>query len=279
MSYSKPYSGSRISHLVSYNGILTIIVIYLILEVKHLIKLFADYHTHTVYSHGTGSILDNVMAARKKGLTEIAVTDHGIRHFAYGVRIRDIAKMRDEIDRINYNSEGIKVLMGMECNIISTAGDIDMDDSIRKYLDILLVGFHMMVLPKTAGDAVNIYGRNYLSKIFHLGTEGIKEENTESMIRAIRKHKIDIITHPGTRIPLDISLIAREAAKTGTALEINSHSSYMKAKHVIAAAEEGAEFVINSDAHAPEDVGNLQNGLNIAAEAGLTCDQIINAVK
>ncbi|HQA66044.1 MAG TPA: PHP domain-containing protein, partial [Bacillota bacterium] len=100
-------------------------------------KLFADYHTHTVYSHGTGSILDNVTAARKKGLTEIAVTDHGIRHFAYGVRIRDIAKMRDEIDRINYNSEGIKVLMGMECNIISTAGDIDMNDSIRKYLDIL----------------------------------------------------------------------------------------------------------------------------------------------
>lgn len=243
-----------------------------------MIKLFADYHTHTVYSHGRGSIMDNVMAARKKGLTEIAITDHGIRHFAYGVKVKDLGRMRDEVDRINSNSEGIKVLLGMECNIISTDGDIDMDESIRKYLDILLVGFHMMVLPKTARDAVNIYGRNYLSKIFHLGTEGIKEANTESMIKAIRKHKIDIITHPGARIPLDITLIAREAAKAGTALEINSHSSYMKAKHVIAAAGEGAKFVINSDAHAPEDVGNLQNGLDIAMEAGLTCDQIINSI-
>lgn len=244
-----------------------------------MIKLFADYHTHTVYSHGTGNIMDNVMAARKKGFSEIAITDHGIRHFAYGIRPKDISKMRDEIDRINDNTEGIKVLLGMECNIISTKGDIDMDESIRKYLDILLVGFHMMVLPKTAKDAVNIYGRNYLSKIFKLGREGIKEANTESMIMAIRKHKIDIITHPGTRIPLDTTLIAKEAAKTGTALEINSHSSYMKAEHVIAAAREGARFVINSDAHTPEDVGNLQNGLKIAIEAGLTGGQIINAVK
>lgn len=247
--------------------------------VRRMIKLFADYHTHTIYSHGTGNIMDNVMAARKKGLTEIAITDHGIRHFAYGVRLKDIAKMRDEIDRINENAEGIKVLMGMECNIISTDGDIDMDDGIRKYLDILLVGFHMMVLPKTAKDAFDIYGRNYLSKIFRLGTEGINKINTESMIKAIRKHKIDIITHPGTRIPLDTTLIAREAAIAGTALEINSHSSYMKAEHVIAAAKEGAKFVIDSDAHSPENVGNLQNGLSIAIEAGLTSEQIINAVK
>jgi putative hydrolase len=247
--------------------------------VRHLIKLYADYHTHTVYSHGTGEIIDNVMAARKKGLTEIAITDHGIRHFAYGVRLKDIAKMRDEIDRINDNESGIKVLLGMECNIISTDGDIDMNDSIRKYLDILLVGFHMMVLPKSVKDVINIYGRNYMSKIFHLGTEGIKEINTESMVKAIRNNKIDIITHPGARIPLDTTIIARAAAKAGTALEINSRSSFMRAEHVIAAAREGAKFVIDSDAHSPQDVGNLQNGLDIAIEAGLTSEQIINAVK
>lgn len=244
-----------------------------------MIRLFADYHTHTIYSHGKGDIMDNVVAARKKGLTEIAITDHGIRHFAYGVRFENIAKMRDEVDRINANVEGIKVLLGMECNIISTNGDIDMNDRVRKYLDILLVGFHMMVLPKSLKDLYNIYGRNYKTKIFHTGIEGIKETNTESMIKAIRKHKIDIITHPGARIPLDTTAIAREAAKVGTALEINSHSSFMRAEHVRVAAQEGAKFVIDSDAHTPEDVGNLQNGLDIAIEAGLSAEQIINAVK
>lgn len=244
-----------------------------------MIKLFADYHTHTTYSHGKGSIMDNVLAAKNKGLTEIAITDHGIRHFAYGIDPKNLAKMRDEIDRINESVQGIKVLLGMECNVISTEGDIDLDDSMRKYLDILLVGFHMMVIPKTPGDFFNIYCRNYMSKIFNLGNEGIEKINTESMIKAIRKNEIDIITHPGTRIPLNTTLVAIEAAKYGTALEINSHNSFMRAEHVRAAAKEGVKFVINSDAHTPDDVGNLQNGIDIATEAELSSEQIINAVK
>ena len=39
--------------------------------------MIADYHTHTVYSHGTGSVLENALIAKEKGLKEIAITDHG----------------------------------------------------------------------------------------------------------------------------------------------------------------------------------------------------------
>ena len=244
-----------------------------------MITLYADYHTHTIYSHGTGTIMDNVMAAKSKGLTEIAITDHGIRHFTFGVKKKNIVKMRAEIDRINENCDGIKVLLGMECNIISTEGDIDMNDEIRKYLDILLVGYHMMVKPKSLKDTWNIYGLNYLDKFFSYNTEKIKEKNTIAIAKAIEKHKIDIITHPGARIPIDTAYIAPIAAKAGTALEINSHSSAMTAEHVKAAAKYGVKFVIDSDAHRPEDVGRLDNGLKIAMEAGLDSSQIINAVK
>jgi putative hydrolase len=244
-----------------------------------LITLYADYHTHTIYSHGTGTIMDNVMAAKSKGLTEIAITDHGIRHFTFGVKKKNIAKMRDEVDRINAHCDGVKVLLGMECNIISTEGDIDMNDEIRKYLDILLVGYHMMVMPKALKDVWNIYGLNYLEKFFSYNTEKVKEKNTIAIAKAIEKHKIDIITHPGARIPIDTTYIAQIAAKAGTALEINSHSSAMRAEHVKAAAKYGVKFVIDSDAHRPEDVGRLDNGLRIALEAGLDSSQIINAVK
>ncbi|MDF2533197.1 MAG: His2 [Clostridia bacterium] len=244
-----------------------------------MITLYADYHTHTIYSHGTGTIMDNVMAAKSKGLTEIAITDHGIRHFTFGVKKKNIAKMRDEVDRINAHCDGVKVLLGMECNVISTEGDIDMNDEIRKYLDILLVGYHMMVMPKALKDAWNIYGLNYLEKFFSYNTEKVKEKNTIAIAKAIEKHKIDIITHPGARIPIDTAYIAQIAAKAGTALEINSHSSAMRAEHVKAAAKYGVKFVIDSDAHKPEDVGRLDNGLRIALEAGLDSSQIINAVK
>lgn len=248
-------------------------------EVDFLIKLYADYHTHTIYSHGKGTIMDNVMAARSKGLTEIAITDHGIRHLTFGVKKKNIAVMRDEIDRINETCDGIKVLMGMECNIISSEGDIDMNDEIRKYLDILLVGYHMMVAPASFHDTWSIYGLNYLDKFFSYNAEKVMEKNTLSMEKAIKKHKIDIITHPGARISIDTAYIAQAAAKAGTALEINSHSSAMTAEHVKAAAKYGVKFVIDSDAHRPEDVGRLDNGLKIAIEAGLDSSQIMNAVK
>jgi putative hydrolase len=247
--------------------------------VDTLIKLYADYHTHTTYSHGKGTIMDNVMAARRKGLTEVAITDHGIRHATFGVRRRHVAKMREEIDNINRHCEGIKVFLGMECNIISTEGDIDMDDELRKYLDILLVGYHMLVVPKSLRDTWSIYGRHYMGRLFSYQTDKTKEKNTLAMAKALQRHNIDIITHPGARIPVDTAYIAQIAAKVGTAMEINSHSSAMKAVHVKAAARYGVKFVINSDAHRPEDVGNLEDGLQIAMEAGLDNSQIINAIR
>ena len=64
-----------------------------------MIKLVADYHTHTLYSHGKGTIIDNVLAAREKGLKAIAITDHGFNHLTFGVKKRKLKKMRQEIDK------------------------------------------------------------------------------------------------------------------------------------------------------------------------------------
>lgn len=244
-----------------------------------MIKLFADYHTHTIYSHGKGTIMDNVIAAKNKGLTEIAITDHGIRHLQYAVKRKNIAKMRKEIDIINEKNDSIKVLLGMECNIISLDGDVDIDEDIMKQLDILLVGYHLMVNTKSFSDSWGIYGKNYLNKFFGLYKDELKEKNTDALIKAVRKYKIDIITHPGARIPINTLKLAKEAAKTGTALEINCPSGFLNTEQVIAAAREGVKFVIDSDAHKPSDVGNFDRGIKVAMDAGLRSDQIINAIK
>ena len=44
--------------------------------------LTGDYHTHTIYSHGKGTVLENVMRAKEVGLQEIAITDHGFEQLA-----------------------------------------------------------------------------------------------------------------------------------------------------------------------------------------------------
>ena len=75
-----------------------------------MIEIYADYHTHTKYSHGKGTIMENVLVAKSKGLTEIAITDHGLRHIAFGVRANRIERMRDEIAAINSGISGISFI-------------------------------------------------------------------------------------------------------------------------------------------------------------------------
>ena len=244
-----------------------------------MIKLIADYHTHTIYSHGKGTILDNVLEAREKGLKEIAITDHGFRHFAFGVKQKNLHKMREEIDNINEKYGDIKVLLGLECNIISKDGKVDINDQAMKYLDILALGYHMMVLPQSISDFLHIYGKNYISRFNRGMADKIIQQNTDAMIRAINNYKIDFITHPGARIPINTGQLAAEAAKVGTALEINSKSNIMSVEYIKAAASSGVKFVINSDAHNPKDVGNYRNAIGLAEEAGLTNEQILNAAK
>ena len=48
--------------------------------------LFGDYHTHTKFSHGKGTVEENARTAREMGLKQIAITDHGLGHIAFGLR-------------------------------------------------------------------------------------------------------------------------------------------------------------------------------------------------
>ena len=49
-----------------------------------------DLHTHTIFSHGKGTIEQNVRAALDRGLTHIAITDHGPGHLFYGMKRKDV---------------------------------------------------------------------------------------------------------------------------------------------------------------------------------------------
>ena len=242
-----------------------------------MIKLFADYHTHTRYSHGKGTILDNVVAARRKGLREIGISDHGSAHLSFGMKKGDLKKMRQEIDSINKNTSGIQVLLCVEANLISMDGDIDIDEDDRQYLDMVLMGYHTAIFPHTFADLRGLYVNNIGAKIFPSIYNRVKNDNTMALIKAINKNSIDIITHPGAVIPIDTRELARCAASVGTALEINCSHGYLTLEHIKIAMEEGVSFVISSDAHKPSAVGNFDSGVKKAALAGLTADKIINA--
>ena len=98
-------------------------------------QIIGDYHTHTIYSHGKGTIRDNVEVAINKGLKEVAICDHGPGHVIYGIKREQIFEMRKEIDQMNkeYGKHGIRVLLGLEANVMDYDGNIDVDDEMPKY--------------------------------------------------------------------------------------------------------------------------------------------------
>ena len=254
-----------------------------------MIKVVGDYHTHTTYSsgfrkkgtHATGSIDDNAQVALSKGLNTLVISEHGPGHFLYGVRRKNIQQMKEEIKSLNekYIPKGLTILLGVEANLISLDGRLDIDDQFIKYMDILLMGYHYGATPKTLADAYGLYLLNPLSKIIKLNEEKVKQLNTKAYLKALDNYHIDIITHPGSKAKLDIVEVAKKAGRLGTALEISAKHSELSIKSLKLIKDINVNYYINSDAHTPKDVGNLETGIQKAIEANVDFTRIKNIIE
>lgn len=242
-------------------------------------KIYGDYHTHTIYSHGKGTIRDNVEEAYIKGLKEIAICDHGPGHVSYGVKRNNLKVMREEIDELNleFEPKGLKTLLGVEANILGFDGTIDVVEEDLKYLDILLLGYHFGAMPRNPVDFYKLYIFNGLSKLFSGLKDKAMKMNTEALIKAMDRYPVKIITHPGSKVYVDIKKLARAAKEKNVALEINASHSHLTIEEIKIALDEGANFYINSDAHRPEDVGNFEKGIKRAKLVKVPVERIINA--
>ena len=219
--------------------------------------LTADYHTHTVFSHGKGQIIDNAIAAKEKGLKEVGISDHGFAHPAFGLRAKKIPKMRALCDEATAKT-GVKVLLGIESNIISTDGDADLKPKLYDYFDIFLAGIHKFVLYKFKSMFTL-----FLPDLYHtyIGKKNIPESviktNTKTFINVIKKNPVDVITHLNFCCFADAVEVAKAAADYGTYIELNSKKVHLTDEELFAVANTGVKFVISSDAHSPNRVGEI----------------------
>lgn len=252
-------------------------------------KLLGDYHTHTIYSsgfrqkgtHATGTIEDNANAALALGLNTLVISEHGPRHYLYGLRKERIKLLRDEVDMLNetFVSKGLKILLGVESNLISLDGQLDVDEEFLKHTDILLMGYHFGVMPKGLRDFYGLYMINPISRAINLFEEKAMDKNTKAYLKALDNYKIDIITHPGSKARLHIQDVAKKANQVGTALEISSKHGELSTKSLKLLKDIDVDFYVNSDAHRPEDIGNVQAGIDKALAAGIDMDRVKNIEK
>lgn len=243
-------------------------------------RLAADYHTHTVHSHGTGTVLDNLRAAARKGLVEVAITDHGPANlFGIGTKgTKSFREIRTELTAALDLVPNVRGLLGVEANILSVDGRLDVAPSDLKLMDLVQAGIHILVNPKTLTDALNLTVPNILGRYSRRIKKSMRDRNTMAVVEAVHRYPIDILTHPGLRIDIDTEEIAYHCARTNTFMEINTSHDHITPEYIRLAKAQGARFVIGSDAHSPDRVGDFAKGILLAEKAGLTPEDIRNAV-
>lgn len=233
----------------------------------HLVELSdirADLHMHSTWSDGRADIRTMAEAARARGYSCIAMTDHsayiGLTHGLDADRLR---AQRQEIAALNaaYAAQGVpfRILCGVEVDM-TPEGHLALPDDVLAELDIVVASAHVQLRQSP-------------------------EAATERLLRAVRNPHVDIIGHPVGRMlgsregaPIDIDALARAAAEHGVLLEVNSGPTRLdlEGPAVRRALELGATIVINSDAHHPDNLDWIRFGVITARRGWASAAQVAN---
>jgi histidinol phosphatase-like PHP family hydrolase len=221
--------------------------------------LKGDLQMHTVWSDGSGTLLEMAEAAKLRGYHFISITDHtqGLK-IANGLDERRLERQGREIKDLNSELPDFTVLKSAEVNL-SPLGEADMDTSALDKLDIVLGCFHS-ALRRT-------------------------EDQTDRYLAAIRNPNIHILGHPQTRVynhrvglKADWHRLFAEAARLDKAIEIDGYADRqdLKLSLVKIAKQEGTRISLGTDAHHPWQLAFIDFSLASACLAKIPPDRILN---
>lgn len=219
-----------------------------------------DLHTHSTASDGVHTIRQMAEAARQSGYEYMAVTDHSKRLvIANGLDEDRLRAQIEEIDGLNEAFQGLRILKGVEVDILED-GSLDLADDVLAQLDVVIGSIH--------------------SK-FRLG----RDAQTERVLRAMDHPCFTLLGHPTgrkllSRDPMDIDMerVIAHARERGCFLELNANPLRLDLNDVYCrmARDAGVRLCVNTDAHRMRDFDNIVHGVGQARRGWLESRDIIN---
>lgn len=197
-----------------------------------------DFHTHTFLSDGVLAPIELIRRAHHIGYRAMAVTDH----VGPG------------------NLEHVLAVLIKDCEMACNRWDI-----------LVLPGVEITHTPKEDIDLLAREARAIGAKVVNVHGETVVEPvEPGTNLAAVNSSNVDILAHPGLITPEE----AKIASKNGVFLEVSARKGHAFANgHVVKTAKQvGAKMVLDSDAHAPEDLLTTEFAMSVALGAGL--DQI-----
>ncbi len=238
--------------------------------------LTGDYHTHTIYSHGKGTVLENAMRAKEIGLKEIAITDHGFEQMAFGLRHKRMPNLIRDCKEASKET-GLNVYVGIEANLCDENGRTDLKEEDYPMFDIYLMGIHRFVKFDSFRDFWNLLVCNSACTTLRLKpSKSLIRYNTRALINSIKKYPIDAITHLNFLSFCDVAEVAKAARDYGTYIELNSKKTHLSDEEAQKVSDTGVRFIVDSDAHSVDRVGDTQRVEQLLERVSIPRDRIDN---
>ena len=224
--------------------------------------LIGTLHVHTRHSDGRADVMEMASAAAGLGYGYIAICDHSkAAAYANGLTEERVRAQWEEIDTVNGELQDIRVLKGIEVDILGD-GRLDFEDEFLEQFDVVVASVH---------------SRFGMTEV----------EATERIVRAVRNPHVHILGHPTGRLllsregyPLDHHAVIDAAAEANTAIELNANPRRLDVdwRHVGYARQKGVKIAINTDAHSVEGLEQMKYGLGVGRKGGLTAADVLNAM-
>ena len=223
-------------------------------------KLVLDTHIHTTASgHAYSSLQENVKAAKDRGLSLMAVTDHspGMPGSAHIFHFQNLRVLPPYID-------GIRVLKGVEANISDFNGNLDLDEEVLAQMELVVASMHIVCIKP-----------------------GNRKQNAYMLRMAMENPFVSIIGHPDdARYEFDKKEFIKACGETGTLPEINNTSLLptsfrQNSRETISelleiCADLDQPVVLGSDAHYSANVGEFSAAMKLIKELKFPQNLILN---
>lgn len=217
-------------------------------------------HCHTTYSDGTNSVAELAEACRALGYAYLGISDHSeAAAYAGGISAARVARQHEEIDAWNSASRGLRVLKGIEADILAD-GTLDYGPEVLDGFDFVIGSVHSR---------------------FDLDERTM----TERVLRAMADRHLTILGHPTGRLlltrdpyPLDVHRVIARAAETGVAIEINGDPQRLDLDWRLCreARDAGVAIAVGTDAHSLAGLANADLGVGVARKGWLEAKDVLN---
>jgi len=228
-------------------------------KLVELSDIKGDLHVHSNYSDGHSTIEEIAEFANSLGYEYVSICDHSKSvKYAGGLSEARVEKQIEEIEKLNEKFEEIKILKGIEVDILGD-GTLDLDHRVLEQLDLVVGAIHI----------------------------GFKKNVTGRLVAALENPLVDIIAHPTGRLILkregydvDIYEVMEKAKENNKTLELNAYPTRLDLNDLLLrrAKEMGIKISIGTDAHSAEDLSCIRFGLGMARRGWLEKKDIINTL-